>query len=98
MQETTYGRHNHKFLFTADMLSANEFRSQRYRLHKNICSTIRVKSIFTTTSPTNLQHGKHALANVEGVTPVVVGDVAIILSNGQQPTNQRLYRRCTINT
>lgn len=36
------------------------------------------------------QHGKHALANVECVPPVVIENHSVVFSDSQQPSAQRL--------
>lgn len=36
------------------------------------------------------QHREHALADIEGVSPVVVEDHSVVFSDSQQPPAQRL--------
>lgn len=47
-------------------------------------------------------HNKHALRDVEGMPPVVVGYGAVVLPHGKQPAAQHLSRkrkeRCSIHT
>lgn len=41
---------------------------------------------------THGQHSKHALADIEGVSPVVIWDHAIVLPHSQQPSAEGLNR------
>lgn len=40
----------------------------------------------------NLEHGKHHLGYIEGMSPVVIGDRAIVLLHCQYPSIQHLFK------
>lgn len=57
---------------------------------KSHCISLLLKTRCLSFTVAYRQHGKHALADVEGVSPVVVQNHSVVFPDSQQPPAQRL--------